>query len=191
MKNVLLTLIALLAISGLAFAGSPDGTGSYSINNISIDGESWNFTDVPEVVVGGTYSVSLDTSFNMSSSGGADNYSNGVSAKILFPLITGFEAWTASKITPDEVYPYTTSGNFVDLATWNLTGDLTVPDLFLEDLAEAGFYLYSVSGDVLSEVDFTLRVADVDSAPVPEPSTLLLLGAGLVGLVGYSRRKKA
>ncbi len=33
--------------------------------------------------------------------------------------------------------------------------------------------------------DFTVGIS-----PIPEPSTLLLLGTGLVGLVGYSRRKR-
>ncbi len=35
----------------------------------------------------------------------------------------------------------------------------------------------------------TVTISQVSAAPVPEPSTILLMGIGLLGLVGYSRKR--
>jgi len=42
-----------------------------------------------------------------------------------------------------------------------------------------------------SRIDSRLYLVSIEPAPVPEPSTLLLLASGLVGLGVYSRRKKS
>lgn len=42
---------------------------------------------------------------------------------------------------------------------------------------------------VVGQVDLTYDKGGNGSNPVPEPATILLLGVGLIGLTGYSRRK--
>ena len=51
-----------------------------------------------------------------------------------------------------------------------------------------GFYTWDPVNDSSCYIDQGFRVALL--APVPEPSTLLLAAAGLVGLLAYSWRKQ-
>ena len=65
----------------------------------------------------------------------------------------------------------------VDLTAWIQLQDTGLLDVTLSSTG-GDFYFGSSKLTVTG-----------DSAPVPEPSTLLLMGIGLLGLVGYSRKR--
>ena len=46
----------------------------------------------------------------------------------------------------------------------------------------------NIGNFIPSNADFSLEIAGLPASPVPLPSTLLLLGSGLVGMVGIGRR---
>jgi hypothetical protein len=71
--------------------------------------------------------------------------------------------------------------------TGNLIGvlDILADGTFGVTVSQAPFTL----GDFYLAASTLTAHGDNGSAPVPEPATLLLLGAGLIGLAGYSRKR--
>jgi hypothetical protein len=68
---------------------------------------------------------------------------------------------------------------------WGFLGELDIEDDGTLNVAVTSFW-----GDFYLDSASLVANGDDGTAPVPEPTTMLLFGTGLLGLVGYSRKKR-
>jgi hypothetical protein len=74
----------------------------------------------------------------------------------------------------------------------NVTGLMTDHTLAVtvnQISGDFGVNFTSLFGDYTEFGDFTDNLSGDVAAPVPEPSTMLLMGTGLIGLVAYGRKR--
>lgn len=143
------------------------------------------------------YVDDISTQAKAGGSGGQDNLPGDPPADTLSP----FSAYLYHQAVSGEYDDDADQFQYVQYAIWVSEGEIALSDLttsaenFYQDqqnLALAGGWSGLGNVRVLNLVDSSGRPSQdvlVEVSPIPEPATMLLLGAGLVGLVGVGRTK--
>ena len=73
---------------------------------------------------------------------------------------------------------------------WCPTCGLTIEESYMVAVNPGEIYTLSIFSDAFDADWESFLRADLTSAPIPEPITILLFGTGVVGLVGSRLRRK-
>jgi hypothetical protein len=102
--------------------------------------------------------------------------------------------WTVARSTSSatQTFPYTPSetGSFGYNSRWtdDIYRDISISFVQTGDTLDLSFYGHNLQG--INDESWGLDNVRVETAPVPEPATFILLGSGLAGLAFYRRKRK-
>jgi len=174
---------------GMQGLGDLAGGGFYSYaNGVSADGS---------VIVGWGSVVNGDEAFRWTSTGGMQGLGFLPGAGDLWSLAYGVSADGSVVVGNSGSYPgyvgeafrWTQAGGMQSVADWLASAGVSVPSGW----SSLNAYGVSADGSVVvgvgdSPAGTQAWIAQV--TPVPLPATFWLFGSGLVGLIGFARRKK-